>query len=84
MRHDLKVPFADKDAAKKLGARWDAARKIWYRMLMPSMLFWHQFGTPVPDLNAHKMPAPRLAKWLAWQKRFIPQMHRSLLLRFQR
>ena len=30
MRHDLKVPFADKDAAKKLGARWDAARKIWY------------------------------------------------------
>ena len=30
MRHDLKVPFAEKDAAKKLGARWDAARKIWY------------------------------------------------------
>ena len=30
MRHDLKVPFADKDAAKKLGARWDAALKIWY------------------------------------------------------
>jgi hypothetical protein len=30
MRHNLKVPFADKDAAKKLGARWDAARKIWY------------------------------------------------------
>lgn len=30
MRHDLKVPFADKDAAKKLGARWDASRKIWY------------------------------------------------------
>jgi hypothetical protein len=30
MRFDLKVPFAEKDAAKKLGARWDAARKIWY------------------------------------------------------
>jgi hypothetical protein len=30
MRFDLKVPFADKDAAKKLGARWDAARKLWY------------------------------------------------------
>jgi hypothetical protein len=30
MRLNLKVPFADKDAAKKLGARWDAARKIWY------------------------------------------------------
>ena len=30
MRVDLKVPFAEKDAAKKLGARWDAARKLWY------------------------------------------------------
>lgn len=32
MRMDLKVPFAEKDEAKKLGARWDAARKIWYVM----------------------------------------------------
>jgi hypothetical protein len=30
MRMNLKVPFAEKDAAKALGARWDAARKIWY------------------------------------------------------
>jgi len=30
MRTNLKVPFAEKDQAKKLGARWDAARKIWY------------------------------------------------------
>ena len=30
MRFNLKVPFAEKDAAKKLGARWDAARKLWY------------------------------------------------------
>ena len=30
MRVNLKVPFTEKDAAKKLGARWDAARKIWY------------------------------------------------------
>jgi len=30
MRMNLKVPFAEKDAAKKLGARWDAARKIWF------------------------------------------------------
>lgn len=32
MRFDLKVPFAEKDAAKKLGARWDAANKLWYVM----------------------------------------------------
>lgn len=30
MRFDLKVPFAEKDEAKRLGARWDAARKLWY------------------------------------------------------
>ena len=30
MRIDLKVPYSEKDAAKKLGARWDAAAKTWY------------------------------------------------------
>jgi hypothetical protein len=30
VRTNLLVPFAEKDAAKKLGARWDAARKVWY------------------------------------------------------
>lgn len=26
----LKVPFAEKDEAKQLGARWDAKQKKWY------------------------------------------------------
>lgn len=26
----LKVPYAEKDEAKALGARWNAARKAWY------------------------------------------------------
>ena len=26
----MNVPFAEKDQAKALGARWDAARKKWY------------------------------------------------------
>lgn len=26
----LNVPYAEKDAAKALGARWDAANKSWY------------------------------------------------------
>ncbi|AZN35319.1 DUF5710 domain-containing protein [Iodobacter ciconiae] len=30
MRVNLKVPFAEKDSAKALGARWDAAKKVWY------------------------------------------------------
>lgn len=29
-RRDLKVPYADKEHVKKLGARWDATRKVWY------------------------------------------------------
>lgn len=30
MRINLVTPFAEKDAVKALGARWDAAKKIWY------------------------------------------------------
>ena len=30
MRTNLQVPFAEKDDAKRLGAKWDAARKVWY------------------------------------------------------
>ncbi|XLZ70402.1 DUF5710 domain-containing protein [Massilia sp. SR12] len=26
----LKVPYAEKDEAKRLGARWDPTRKKWY------------------------------------------------------
>jgi len=26
----LTVPYAEKDAAKALGAKWDAAQKKWY------------------------------------------------------
>lgn len=32
MRINLTVPFADKDRAKLLGCKWDAARKTWYIM----------------------------------------------------
>ena len=30
MRINLVTPFAEKDAVKALGARWDGAKKIWY------------------------------------------------------
>lgn len=30
MRMNLRVPFSEKDEAKRLGARWDATRKVWY------------------------------------------------------
>ena len=41
MRIDLNVPFAEKDKAKKAGARWDGVKKCWYVVdvedLMPFM-----------------------------------------------
>lgn len=30
MRINLLTPFAEKDAAKALGARWDSTKKLWY------------------------------------------------------
>ena len=30
MRVNLQVPYAEKDAAKRLGAQWDPARRVWY------------------------------------------------------
>jgi hypothetical protein len=30
MRINFVTPFAEKDAVKALGARWDAAKKCWY------------------------------------------------------
>lgn len=30
MRTNLIVPFAEKDEARRLGARWDSARRVWY------------------------------------------------------
>jgi hypothetical protein len=29
-RLDLRVPFAEKDVARRLGARWDPQQKVWY------------------------------------------------------
>ena len=30
MRVDLAVPFAEKDAVKTLGGRWDSVKRVWY------------------------------------------------------
>ena len=49
MRIDLKVPFAEKDTAKALGARWDAAKKIWYVKDVSDLT---PFSRWIPDLKA--------------------------------
>ena len=49
MRIDLKVPFAEKDTAKALGARWDAAKRIWYVKDAADLT---PFSRWIPDLEA--------------------------------
>ena len=49
MRTTLTVPFAEKDTAKALGARWDAAKKIWYVMDVADLT---PFMRWIPDVAA--------------------------------
>jgi len=49
MRINLVTPFADKDKAKALGARWDAARKVWYIVDVADL---SPFMRWIPDMDA--------------------------------
>jgi hypothetical protein len=61
----LNVPFAQKDAAKALGARWDAANKKWYVPADKDItLFaqWHtQSGTPESPSTTTGKPRSRIS-----------------------
>ena len=67
MRFDLKVPFAEKDEAKKLGARWDPARKLWHvddaRVELALFERWrpqpHDAGAPLPPPSARRSAGAR-------------------------
>lgn len=47
MRINLVTPFAEKDAVKALGARWDGAKKVWYIVDVPDLT---PFMRWIPDL----------------------------------
>ena len=49
MRINLVTPFAEKDAAKALGARWDAAKKCWYIVDVDDL---KPFMRWIPNLDA--------------------------------
>ena len=49
MRINLVTPFAEKDAAKALGARWDAAKKCWYIVDVADLT---PFLRWIPDMKA--------------------------------
>ena len=46
MRINLTTPFTEKDAVKALGARWDAAKKVWYIMDVADL---SPFARWIPD-----------------------------------
>jgi hypothetical protein len=47
MRINLVTPFAEKDAVKALGARWDPAKKVWYIRDVTDLT---PFARWIPDL----------------------------------
>lgn len=49
MRINLVTPFAEKDAAKALGARWDSAKKLWYIVDVPDLTPFRRW---IPNLEA--------------------------------
>lgn len=55
MRTYLDVPFAEKDQAKQLGARWDPSSKRWY---VPPGVSLQAFERWLPDSSPMKMLAP--------------------------
>lgn len=58
MRLNLKVPFAEKDQAKKLGARWDARRKLWYVEGKEDVSAFARWSPTPHDASASEAPAP--------------------------
>lgn len=64
MRLNLKVPFAEKDQAKQLGARWDASRKIWFVDGRADLAPFSRWSPTPHDDSAHERQShpPRAAK----------------------
>lgn len=54
MRINLVTPFAEKDAAKALGARWDSTKKLWY---IVDVADFTPFLRWIPNLEAAKQAA---------------------------
>jgi hypothetical protein len=61
MRFNLKVPFAEKDVAKQLGARWDAASKLWYVEDKADMTLFSKWSPTPRDGSAPSSAAPARA-----------------------
>ncbi|MCQ8105661.1 DUF5710 domain-containing protein [Methylomonas sp. SURF-2] len=65
----LNVPYAEKDQAKALGARWDAANKKWYAPLGKDIEPFARWlnGAPISTAQPAAKPAPRPSEASAGQ-----------------
>ena len=59
MRINLVTPFAEKDAVKALGARWDGSKKLWYVTDVADLT---PFMRWIPNLEAASEPTASVAK----------------------
>ncbi|MFT4174225.1 MAG: DUF5710 domain-containing protein [Rhodocyclaceae bacterium] len=57
MRVDLRVPFAEKDEAKRLGAKWDPAKRVWYVVNVPNLASFQRWLVDPSD-PAASAPTP--------------------------
>ena len=58
MRTYLRVPYAEKDSAKRAGARWDGEKRLWYVQDMDNLrpvMAWIPEALKRP-WNAHSLP----------------------------
>lgn len=69
MRVNLFMPFEERDQARRLGARWDAARKTWYvenpNDMQPFLRWcseWHQAPHQSCADNRHSINTTTAAK----------------------
>jgi hypothetical protein len=61
MRFDLKVPFAEKDQVKSIGARWDATRKLWYVEGKEDMAPFSRWSPTPHDASGNDEPPKKSA-----------------------
>lgn len=85
MRVNLKVPFAEKDAAKAAGARWDQALRVWYGVNVPDLTRFSRWIPEVAAFQATQKAPIRLPKTAApkaaptRQKAAVPQVSLALV-----
>ena len=64
MRINLVTPFAEKDAAKALGARWDSTKKLWYIVDVTDLTPFQRW---IPNLEAVKQESVGSDALPTWQ-----------------